>query len=517
MDHSVTVVVPGPASNIWHPGRPDPDQNPILDAHRWTVRHRLFLAAGLVVATVAGVVEVAQDRAPGHLAVVDGLCALLAAACGVGMVGLALSLPGVRPRGFAIGGLVVLGGIMSWTWTAHPIVVWAVLGLAGLACAMWSFPWLPEVRSLPRLGTAWLGLSYWFLGIVGAVLAGHLTVAVQRVAYAGVSTLLVLAVVATSRRGRDLSVGVAAAFLCALGALLVVGSGNAFDAMHAVPGNAWGAHMEGRFWGGPGLLYHPNSIAVLAVAVAVRLGVDGRFARWQRAAALGLTGLVLVLVDSRTGLIFFAAVTLVHALLLWRARRGGVPGRLPDSLTRRAALGAALLPCGVFGVALIASGGLEFLYSNRYADGYHVNGAYAADVTSGRLETWHAVVSDFAAAGLAEKLFGDTSNARGVVVRADTGPTPASRPKLTTDNALVGALRRGGLLGVVAFLVGIAILALRALRGAPRRGPPAWFTVAAIGSLATIGTANWLMGGPAGTLWILLVAGEAHLLAGVRR
>jgi hypothetical protein len=473
------------------------------------VRHRLFLAAGLAIALLAAVVEVAQERSTGHLAVVDGMCAFLAAACGVAMVGLALSLPGVTVRGFTIGGLVVLAGILSWTWTAHPIVVWAVLGLAGTACAVWSYPWRRDLPRLTRMGTAWLGLAYWFLGVVGAVLIGHFTVAVQRVAYAGVTTLLVLAVLAASRRGRDLSVGVAAAFLCALGALLVAGSGNAFDAVHAVPANAWGAHMAGRFWGGPGLLYHPNSIAVVAVAVAIRVGVDWRFATWQRAAAVGLTGLVLVLVDSRTGLVFYGAAALVHAVLVWRTRHTGGAGYL----SRRAALGAALLPCGVFGAALIASGGLDFLYANRYADGYHVDGAYAADVTSGRLETWRAVVSDFAAAGLVEKVFGDTSTARGVVVRADTGPTPQTRPKLTTDNALVGALRRGGVLGVVAFLTGVVLLARRAVRGTPRRGPPPWFLVAAIGSLATIGTANWLMGGPAGTLWILLVAGEAHMLA----
>jgi hypothetical protein len=494
MDLSVTVV-PGPATS--------------------TARRRLFLGTGLAVAALAGIVEIAQDRAPGYLAVTDGMCAFLAAGCGLAMVGLALSLPGVSRRGFTIGVLVVLAGIMSWTWTDHPFVVWTVLGLGGAVCAMWSFPWLPALRGLARMGTAWLGLAYWFLGIAGAVLVGHVTVGVQRVAYAGVSTLLVLAVVAASRRGRDLSVGIAAAFLCALGALLVVGSGNAFDAVHAVPGNAWGAHMDGRFWGGPGLLYHPNSIAVVAVAVAVRLGVDRRFATWQRAAALGLTALVLVLVDSRTGLVFFAAATLVHAVLVWRVWRTG-GGLLPDGRARRSALGAALLPCGVFGAVLVASGGLDFLSANRYAAGYHVDGAYSADVTSGRLETWHTVVSDFAAASLPEQLFGDATTARAVVVREDTGPTQATRPKLTTDNALVGALRRGGVLGVVAFLGGLVVLGLRALRATPRRGPPGWFTVTALASLATIGTANWLMGGPAGTLWILLVAGEAHLLARAR-
>ena len=49
---------------------------------------------------------------------------------------------------------------------------------------------------------------------------------------------------------------------------------------------------------------------------------------------------------------------------------------------------------------------------------------------------------------------------------------------------------------------------------AARRTPHAWFTILAVGSLPTIATADWLLGGTGGTLWILLVAGEAWLLRG---
>jgi hypothetical protein len=37
-------------------------------------------------------------------------------------------------------------------------------------------------------------------------------------------------------------------------------------------------------------------------------------------------------------------------------------------------------------------------------------------------------------------------------------------------------------------------------------------TVAAVGSIPTIAVADWLLGGTGGTLWILLVAGEAWLV-----
>jgi hypothetical protein len=120
-----------------------------------------------------------------------------------------------------------------------------------------------------------------------------------------------------------------------------------------------------------------------------------------------------------------------------------------------------------------------------------------------------------------EKIFGDTATARAVVHRADDGTKPGAKPvDLTTDNAAVGALRRGGVLGELAFLLGLGLMLWHAVRGpriagtGRRRSPPAWFTVTAVGSLPTIATADWLLGTTGGTLWILLVAGEAWLLFG---
>src|SRR5205814_1414185 len=237
---------------------------------------------------------------------------------------------------------------------------------------------------------------------------------------------------------------------------------------HAVPHNAWGLHMEYRFWGGPGLLYHPNSIALLVVLVAVRIGADVSFARWQRYAALGVVTVVLPLVNSRTGVGYLGAAAVLWAFFTWRRR-----------------LVEAVVPIVLVGVIVLASGGWDFLTSKRYGE--------ASDLTSGRTATWAQVWREFRADDVPQQLFGDAKNARAYVVRTDSTLIPGiARPKLTTDNAFVGALRRGGILGVLAFLFGLALLCWHAVRGVGGRRAPPWFTIAVLGSVVTIPTADWL-------------------------
>jgi hypothetical protein len=129
-------------------------------------------------------------------------------------------------------------------------------------------------------------------------------------------------------------------------------------------------------------------------------------------------------------------------------------------------------------------------------------------VTSGRTDTWRQVATDWRHAGVVEKALGDARTSRAVVFRADDGAPPgAPRLKLNTDNAAVGALRRGGVLGVLAFLAGLALLVRRAFVG----GTP-WFTVAALAAVPTIATEDWLLGGTNGGIWLLLLAGEGYVL-----
>jgi len=420
-------------------------------------------AAALAVMIAAGAMHHGDPRA--------ALAGLIAGFVAV----LALSLSPDR-TGLAVGGFFVGAGILSWTYTSRPLVVWALLLVEGLVFAWWSRPWIAWLRPAGRLGTAWLGLAYWLLGIVGAALVGHVGVAAERTAYAGVFGLAVLGVLARSR-SRDLSTGVAAAFGFALAALLFAGAGNLFRATHPVPDNDWGTGLEHRFWGGPGLLYHPNSMAGVAVLLAIRVGPDRAFAAWQRVSVVALAGFVVAVTNSRTGFVFLLAAAVAHAVVSVARRSASTPERI--------------VPFAVLAAVLVATHGTAFLGQARYAEG---------GVTSGRLDTWKQVARDWEHAGWAEKTFGDASDARATVHRESSG----DGIELTVDNAAVGALRRGGALGELAFLVGLFLLVRHALRPGAR----IWFTVAVLASLPTVATTEWLLGTTGGTLWILAVAGE---------
>jgi hypothetical protein len=472
-----------------------------LDPARWTNRHRWFVAAAVAAALIAAIVEARQTHTA--LSGSEGSRALVAALFAAGLGFLALSLVGAVWPGVVLGGFFVLAGMLSWSYISHGFVVWIVLAIEGALFAFWTFPWVRDALRLPRYGTAWLGLGYWAFGIIGAVLAGRWVIGAQRVAYLGVFALAAMAaIVVTRRRRSDLTVGIVAAFLLAMAAQWYLGSGNALDDVHAVPDGPWGQHMQYRFWGAPFLLYHPNSTALISVLVAIRIGADRRFHPWQRWSALGQAVFIGLAVNSRTGAALLGFTGGLYGLaVLWqwyRARHGrwlDPTLSTATSLGRAIALGAAGV---VAALVIVAGSGTGFATTERYSSG---------GVTSGRTTTWDTVVTEFRAASWSDKVFGDSKTARAVVIRADTGP-PGSRPNLTTDNAAIGALRRGGLLGVGAFLFGLGLLLWHALR----RPAPAWFTIAAAGAVPTIATADWLLGGTGGTLWIFLVAAEAWVL-----
>jgi hypothetical protein len=465
-----------------------------------TSRRILAAGIGVAVALVAAVVEYARTDSAGEAAK-----AFPAALVAVAVVGLVVTLPGITVRGAVIGGCFVVAGIFTWTYTDRPLVIWGVLGVAGVIFAVWGRPWLANARLLPGLGGAWIGLAYWILGVIGAGLAGHLSVAAQRVAYAGVFTLAALAVLSAVRRkgGGDPTVGIAAAILVGIAALLLIGSGSVFDSVHAVPDNASALLMRDRFWGGPGLYFHPNSLAGLVVIAAVRIGPDRLFAAWQRLSVTLLAGFVLFLTNSRIGFLFAGAAALVHAALLVRWRRPG----LPD--WRRPWLAAAV-PFVVLALVFALSGGGGFLFKSRLSS---ASGATGDDVTSGRIQTWQQVGEDWLHGGVVEKVFGDVTTSRGVVTRTNDGAAPgAPRLKLNTDNAAVGAFRRGGVLGEVAFLFGLGLLVVHGVR----RRAGAWFTIAVLSAVPTVATEDWLLGGTNGALWLVLLAGEAWLLYAAR-
>lgn len=460
----------------------------------------LALAGAVAVALVAAVVAFADTHSA-----VETAKALLAAVIALAAAGLATTLPGITVRGAVIGGLFVLAGFLSWTFTNNPWGVWTVLAVTAVIVGVWSRPWQAHLHALPRLGTAWLGLAYWLLGIIGAVLSVHLGVAGQRLAYAAVFTLAALAVVGSvgrpGRVGGDPSVGIAAAIIVGLAALLLTGSATVFDSVHAIPNHDPSTViMRYRFWGGPGLYFHPNSMAGLAVIMAIRIGPDRTFTAWQRLTATVLAGFVLYLSNSRIGFWFAVTAALVHGLLVLLRRH-------PDLPRYRRPWLAILVPFAVLAVVLALSGGRGFLFQSRFG---------GDDVTSGRTTNWKQVWTDWRADGLPEKAFGDARTARGVVVR------PGTDRKLNTDNAAVGAFRRGGVLGLLAFAVGLVLMLWHALLPQRRRGPPstragpaaAWFVIAAIAAVPTIVSEDWLLGGTNGAIWLMLLAGEATVLWG---
>jgi hypothetical protein len=463
----------------------------------------LALAAGAAVALAAAVVALVDTHS-----VVEAAKALLAAAIAVAAAGLATTLPGITVRGAVIGGLFVLAGFLSWTFTNNPWGVWTVLAVTAVIVGVWSWPWQAYLPALPRLGTAWLGLAYWLLGIIGAVLSVHLGVAGQRLAYAAVFTLAALAVLVPvgrpGRAGGDPSVGIAAAIIVGLAALLLAGSATVFDPVHAIPNHDPSTViMRYRFWGGPGLYFHPNSMAGLAVIMAIRIGPDRAFTAWQRLTATLLAGFVLYLSDSRIGFWFAVTAALVHGVLILLRRHTDLPRY------RRPWL-AILVPFAVLAVVLALSGGRGFLFQSRFG---------GDDVTSGRTTNWKQVWTDWRADGLPEKAFGDAKTARGVIVR------PGTDHKLNTDNAAVGAFRRGGVLGLLAFAVGLVLMLWHALVPQRHRGPPgaraepaaAWFVIAAVAAVPTVATEDWLLGGTNGAIWLVLLVGEATVLWGDNR
>jgi hypothetical protein len=466
---------------------------------------------------VAGVVVVALGAAIAELAVDDGfgsaVKAFVAGALAALVAVLALSLPGVSWRGLVLGAFFIGSGIASWVFMDQPKVVWAILLVQGVVCLKWGWPYMTHLKDGVKLGTTWLGVAYWVFGVIGALLVFDIGVTAQRVAYAGIAGLAVAAAVGLVRRtGVDLSVGVTAAFLLAIAALLLSGSGNLFESVHTVPPGKWGESFEYRFWGGEYLLYHPNALAGLAAMVAIRIGPDKAFQVWQRLAVIALAGFMVYATNSRTAFVILAVGGILHAALLWWRRRHDVPG-LPDYGDTRRTLAAAAVPFVVLALVLVASGGQGFIFKERYGSG---------GVTSGRVDTWKFVWKEWKAAPVVDKVFGDTKTARAVVERPG-----AEGLLLPTDSSAVGSLRRGGVLGVVAFLVGLVLLLWHGLAWVIRRGPPAraearasgraWFAIAVVAAIPTMALNDWLLGGTGGTFWVLLLTGEAFLLVKKRQ
>ncbi|GAA1502764.1 hypothetical protein GCM10009827_014450 [Dactylosporangium maewongense] len=437
-----------------------------------TPRRAGWTVAGIVaVGLIAGAVELVVDDSyrDAALALVAGLIAGAVGALTVSLV------PGSDLRGLVLGAVFAVQGVLSWTYTNTGAVVWGLLLLSGLLLLFWFRP----VSFLAvRSGAAWLGVSYLIIGALGAALVFKPEIAVQRTLYAGYFGLVVLAVFAFRGSFARLTLGIAVAFLGTVAVLLAAGSGNLFTSPHVVPDTPWGRGFEYRFWGASWLLDHPNAMACIAVLAAIRIGADTGVAAWQRIGSVATAALVLCASDSRTGFLLMAIATLAF---IWYGRR------------------LTLVPAAALGLVLLVNGP-SFLVKERYGDD--------AGVSSGRVETWRQVGTDWRHDSRTEQLLGNTRDARATVYRASSG----ADIKLTVDNAPIAALRKAGVAGVAAFLAGLGLLLWNVWRR--RRDADPWLVVLLPGALFTMITNEWLIGGTGGTLWLLLLAGEAALLLG---
>ncbi len=125
-------------------------------------------------------------------------------------------------------------------------------------------------------------------------------------------------------------------------------------------------------------------------------------------------------------------------------------------------------------------------------------------VSSGRTDNWSAMFRDWRHDSVLEKAFGTS------ITRVATCCQPASvtsQPKLTADNAGISELRRSGVLGVLAFLLGFVLLFCRTFR----RHAPVWWRLSVVGTFATVATSDQALGGTGATLLLLLTAGEVSL------
>ena len=437
------------------------------------------------------------------------LCALAAAA---GMVVLAVSLPGKDPRGLLCGIGLPLLGMIAWTYSDIPPVVWAGQAVLGAAAVAIARPWR-SWSHLPHRGGFWLAVPVWFGGAVSPLLLGDTTIAGQRLVYGGFA-LAVAAAVLTGPAPRrrppgDPGTGAAAGFLICLAILLVSGAPDVLAGEHWTVGGEWGHAMSDRFWGGPGLGYHPNFIGLTAVMVAMRIGPDDRFTPWQRWGSVAVPAGILPLVGSRTALmVAFVAAGCFAVVHLGRNRASGRRLRRwwPDR-ARRHTLAVAVAPTLAVTLVFGMSGGVDLLVRNRYGTAETDSGVLNR-LLSGRPDIWAAMLTDYAHDSPVEWLFGDAGNARGVhrTITDPDDPRYTDQAQHTADNAVVGMLYRGGVAGTGFLAVGLWLLIRRVWRRAGGPAPPTW-TIVVVAALLVGGFTEDEIAGTT-PAWLLLCCAE---------
>src|SRR5688572_5924933 len=95
-----------------------------------TMPSAVAVPAAAVIAVAAAAAEYVRTGSPA-----ETVEAFVAAGLALAVAALAATLPGITPRGVLVGGFLVLAGMLTWTATDRPVVIWAVLALGGVASA----------------------------------------------------------------------------------------------------------------------------------------------------------------------------------------------------------------------------------------------------------------------------------------------------------------------------------------------------------------------------------------------
>src|SRR5919197_17810 len=455
----------------------------------------------------------------------QGTGAGMAILIGAAVLYLGWAVPGRTPEGLFLGGGITLSSMVAWTYPKW--VVWAMLGVILIGCAVATYPWWRDWKVPLKLATFWLAAPIWAFGAVSAILTGGFQVGVERIAYGGYALLVTLLLVqAVRRRGRDITIGIAAGILIGLGLLLIAGCRDVFATYDRfTPANDYGAGQGSRFWGGMLLAFHPNAYAMAAVLVVGRLGPDRTIPRLIRVSVLLLGAFMLYLAQSRTAFALAGFASVIYAVLyVWR---NGLPRwRFWSWLARREwrpIVGRALIPLLVTALMVSVSGGVDMLVKGRYDPTQEVPPQVTQDslplaprwlntALSGRPDVWWLMFNDFRTDSVVEKVLGNADDTRGTILRYQNPSHEryATQTKLGADNSLVSALRRGGVLGVLVALAGFLVLLWRTTR----RGTPIWLPIVLLPALAQSITEDEMV---FTTLpWLIVAALEAWVLWGTK-
>jgi len=358
--------------------------------------------------------------------------------------------------------------LIGWT-IAQPGLLLAIIQLVLLGILVWGVL-ISRVHLRVRLlrwFPIWVGVLPAASGVLAALVGDQLLVAAGRSVSLAVVAAWVL--VATRRDPLRLTWGFVAGIHLVLLVPLWCG------AVAPLP--------DARFGGGACAYTHPNILGLAAWTTAIAwLIMPGR-PRAARLLGASFGALLVVMADARTA----AGAALVASAVLVALSLSGPSWRKGTMRAGRVVLVAVLLGAGAFA---LTSG---FFLRER---------AVGVGALSGRDRIWNQALADFRAAPWWERALGTAEGGVGARVTLP-GQAAPSGEGFTTDNAVVGLLRRAGVVGSLLGLCGLGLAAGELMRGL-RDGDRSAALLA--GAIVTIPVEDWFFSGTL-FMWVVLAAG----------